>query len=137
MSIATIQHDGKRPLAPTSSAFSSYFWERLAVGELLTTCCTTCGDLRFPPRQVCSACGANEPRWAPLATEGVVYTRTRIHATLPQFSTPVDAAIVDLDDGVRLVSALLDYDSCPLDARVELVAVNYEDGALLAARAAR
>lgn len=137
MSIGTIQRDGERPLAPTQSAFSGHFWERLAAGELVTTRCAACGDVRFPPRQICGVCGASEPGWVPLATKGVVYSRTRIHATLPQFSTPVDAAIVDLDDGVRLVCAMLDYDACPLDSRVELVAVKYEDGALLAARAAQ
>lgn len=137
MSLGTFKRDGMRPLAPTPSAFSRYFWERLTAGELVTTRCGACGDVRFPPRQTCSACGAKEPQWAALATEGVVYSRTRIHAALPQFPAPVDAAIVDLDDGVRLVCALLDYDSCPLDARVELVAVNYEDGPLLAARAAK
>ncbi len=136
MSLACVSCAGKRPLPAIASAFSKRFWEKLAEGVLETTRCGACGDIRFPPRQTCSACGATQAEWTSLAPGGVVYSRTRIHAGLPQFPAPLDVAIIDLDDDVRLVCSLLDYDACPIGTRVEIISLIYEDGPLFAARAA-
>lgn len=137
MSLKRITCAGKRPLPAYASAFSQRFWEKLAEGGFETTRCGACGDVRFPPRQTCGACGANQAEWTSLAPGGVVYSRTRIHAGLPQFPTPLDVAIIDLDDDVRLVCSLLDYDTCPIGSRVDMISLIYEDGPLFAACAAQ
>jgi uncharacterized OB-fold protein len=137
MNMEHVSCAGKRPTILYSSAFSQRFWNRLAEGELETTRCGVCKTKSFPPRQTCSACGAAKAEWVAVATSGVVYSRTRIHAALPQFGAPLDVAIIDLDDDIRLVCSLLDYEACPIAARVELVVLVYEDGPLFAARAAQ
>ena len=101
------------------------FWAALRAGELCIQRCAACGTFRHPPRPVCAHCGAREREWAPVPGAGEVWSFTVVHPpTLPAFAdrTPYGAVVVRLDEGVFLVSNLVD---CPVDElavglRVEL-----------------
>jgi uncharacterized OB-fold protein len=101
------------------------FWSALREGELRIQRCSACNTFRHPPGPVCAHCGATGREWVAAAGAGEVWSFTIIHPpTLPAFSdrTPYGAVVVRLDEGVFLVSALVD---CPVDqlevgARVEL-----------------
>ena len=102
------------------------FWAALREGELRIQRCAACGAFRHPPRPSCARCGSTERAWVAASGTGEVWSFTVIHPpTLPAFAdrTPYGAVVVRLDEGVFLVSALLD---CPIDelavgTRVELV----------------
>lgn len=88
------------------------FWSGTARGELLIQACTNCGHRQFYPRAICTACG-EEPAW--LKTEGVgtLHTFSVIRQNLVspfKDMLPYVLAIVDLKEGVRMMSNIVDCD---------------------------
>jgi hypothetical protein len=114
------------PRPDPANADDAAFWAALRDGELRIQRCAACGVFRHPPRPVCAQCGADESVWETVSGAGEVWSFTVVHPpTLPAFAdrTPYGAVVVRLDEGVFLVSNLVD---CPVDeitvgARVELV----------------
>ena len=110
------------------------FWTALREGELRIQRCAACGTVRHPPRPVCAHCGSSERGWVAATGGGEVWSFTVIHPpTLPAFAdrTPYGAIVVRLDEGVFLVSQMVD---CPIEelavgTRVE-VAVHEVDADL-------
>lgn len=128
----------RRPLAPTSSGFTAPFWTALAEGRLTTTRCEGCKERCFPPRPYCPRCGGPGMEWVELGGHGRLYSRTRIHSAGGSFAAfaPYSVGLVDLDDGLRLLTRLLPSASAlPLDSPVEMVVLRHPDGPLFAARA--
>jgi len=113
------------PVPDPANADDARFWDALRAGELRIQRCTACGAFRHPPRPVCAQCGASESEWPVVAGTGEVWSFTIVHGpTLPAFAdrVPYGAVVVRLDEGVFLVSNLVD---CPVDElavgqRVEL-----------------
>jgi uncharacterized OB-fold protein len=107
------------------------FWRALAEGELRIQRCTACSAFRHPPRPVCAQCGARESEAVAVAGTGEVWSFTVIHPpTLPAFAdrTPYAAVVVRLDEGVFLVSNLVDapVDEIAIGTRVELAITQVE-----------
>jgi uncharacterized OB-fold protein len=108
------------------------FWDAIARGTLLLQQCAECGTFRHPPAPVCAACAARTSVWTPAAGTGEVWSYTVVHPpTLPAFAdrTPYGAVVVRLDEGVFMVSNLVD---CPVEelevgAPVELVITTVDD----------
>ena len=127
------------PLVPEYSGFSETFRQGLESGKFLTTACSACGELTFPPRQRCPNCWSGEMEWIELSGHGTLYARTTIHAAATQFrdEIPFSVGIVDLEEGIRLVTGLIDE---PVrinnDAAIKLVILSYDDGLLFAAKPA-
>ena len=68
---------------------------------------------------MCPACHSVELRWADVAATGVVYSYALLHHPRhPAFSYPVPAVLVELDEGVRIVSNLVGID--PHEIRIGL-----------------
>jgi uncharacterized OB-fold protein len=87
--------------------------------------CTGCQKRYFPPRRVCPACKGTELVAVPLARQGSIVTYTIIHLG-PRgmaMETPYAVAIVELDDGVRLTSQVVDCapEELSIGARVRAV----------------
>jgi uncharacterized protein len=108
------------------------FWAALRAGELCVQRCMRCGTFRHPPRPVCARCGSTHREWTVSAGTGEVWSFTVVHPpTLPAFAdrTPYGAVVIRLDEGVFLVSNLVD---CPVEelmvgARVDLAITIVED----------
>ena|ERR1700728_1705152 len=105
--------------APILTDDNFLFWEAAKEGKLVTQQCGQCGRLRHPPRPMCPACHSLVFEMIELAGTGVVYSYSFLHhPQSPAFTYPVIAALVDLDEGVRLVSNLVDVE--PSDVRIGL-----------------
>jgi uncharacterized protein len=105
------------------------FFDAARRHELVIQRCTGCGTLRFPARPICSRCLGREASWVPVSGCGSVFSYTVMHqASHPGFAAEVPYAVVviELDEGVRLLSNLVD---CPLpDVRIGLpVEVVFDD----------
>ena len=101
------------PRPGPAGADDARFWSFVAAGELRLQRCKACGTLRHPPKPVCAACGATTSEWVPASGRGEIWARTVIHPpTLPAFAgrTPYAAVVVRLEEGVFLVSNVLDRD---------------------------
>lgn len=75
--------------------------------------CESCGATYFPRRLICFECRSTELREQSLSRQGVVYswTTVRVSSSRP---TPYTVGYVDLPEGVRVFTSLLD-DRAPLD----------------------
>jgi uncharacterized OB-fold protein len=74
--------------------------------------CSGCGTVHFPPRRVCIECREREFETVTLPDEGKVETFTviRVAPTAYTDEAPYAVALVELTDGTRLMSQLVDCD---------------------------
>ena len=101
--------DAPRRPAPIVTDDSAVFWDAAAEGRLVAQRCASCGRLRHPPRPMCPHCHSLEIEVAPLSGRGHVYSYAVLHhPPHPAFDYPVLGVLVDLDEGVRMVSNLTD-----------------------------
>jgi uncharacterized OB-fold protein len=104
----------KRPFLPTTPASDPY-WSFLQQGELRVQKCTTCEQLVFYPRDICPHCSGLEFTWERLSGQGMVYSFTVIRRPLlPEFAAiaPYVYAIIEMEEGIRLASTIID---CPVE----------------------
>ncbi len=94
---------------PNPEGLHAEFYAFCAKGELRFQRCNACAAWRHPPRILCPRCGAESWEWARSSGRGKVYSWTITHqALLPMFAEdlPYAVVVVELDEGLRLVSAL-------------------------------
>ncbi|MEE4273282.1 MAG: Zn-ribbon domain-containing OB-fold protein [Thermoanaerobaculales bacterium] len=74
--------------------------------------CTGCGKIHYPPRLVCSQCGARDFTPVVLPRDGKVVTFTIVRVPPAGFTeqTPLPIALVELDNGVRLMVQIGDVE---------------------------
>lgn len=95
--------------APIVTDDSAVFWDAATDGRLVSQRCASCHALRHPPRPMCPHCRSLEIEVVDLAGTGTVYSNAILHHPQnPAFAYPVLAALVDLDEGVRIVTNLTD-----------------------------
>jgi uncharacterized OB-fold protein len=111
-----VQEDPRRP-APIVTDDNAFYWEAAAEGKLVAQRCGSCGVLRHPPRPMCGHCQSLDIEVATLSGRGTLYSYAVLHHPQhPAFDYPVLAALVDLEEGVRLLSELAGVD--PGDIRI-------------------
>ena len=106
------------PPLPTLQGMTGEFYDWCRRGELRFQRCGACGTWRHVPREMCARCASFQWEWARSSGRGRVYTWTVAARPLhPAFAAaaPYAPAIVAMDEGVRLVSQVVD---CPPDALV-------------------
>ena len=85
------------------------YWLAAKDGRLVIQRCTACGRYNHPPRPMCPECHGVEMTWQDVSGRGVVYSYSLLHHPQhPSFEYPVPAVLVDLEEGVRVVSNLVD-----------------------------
>ncbi|GAA4588884.1 putative OB-fold protein [Actinoplanes octamycinicus] len=95
------------PLRPAAGPDTAFFWAGIEAGELRIQSCLECGALRHPPGPACPACGALKPSYVVAAGTGTIHSYVvHHHPPLPGRRSPVTVALVDLDEGVRMVAEL-------------------------------
>jgi uncharacterized OB-fold protein len=75
----------------------------LAAGELRYQRCVDCDRAQFPPRVLCVHCSGGELRWATSNGRACVYSVSWLS---PRDAAPYNVALVDLDDGFRMLSTV-------------------------------
>jgi uncharacterized OB-fold protein len=102
---------------PAINEDSAFFWEGAAAGELRIQRCTSCGTLRHPPRPGCGACGSLDWDWTVASGRGTVHSFVVHHyPPVPGFEPPFLVALIDLEEGTRLISNLIEVE--PAEARI-------------------
>lgn len=100
---------------PTPDAGTQPFWDGVADGRLLIKRCHDCSRAHFYPRSFCPYCWSEDVEWEQASGIGRLYTWSVVHVNdLPPFNqrVPYVAAIVELAEGPRLMTNILD---CPVD----------------------
>jgi hydroxymethylglutaryl-CoA synthase len=95
---------------------------------LLGARCVDCGTINTPPtiHPYCISCGSTKFELVPLARSGVVHTFVVNHTMPPPFEAPLPLAVIDLDDGARVMLQVVgDGSGIRIGAPVELVLRRY------------
>jgi uncharacterized OB-fold protein/acyl dehydratase len=115
-----------RRLRPVIGHDNGWWWEAVARGELLIQKCKGCGALRHPPRAMCGECQSTE--WTSIRAKGTgtVYSHTVLHhPKFPGYEYPLVCALIELDEGTRIVSNLVGC--APADVRIGMpVTLSFE-----------
>ncbi|OBH79999.1 nucleic acid-binding protein [Mycobacterium scrofulaceum] len=114
-------------LAPAITKDTEFFWNGLRDHKLLIQRCGGCGRLRHPPRPMCPHCRSLDWEAVESSGRGTVYSYVMPHEPkFPFFEYPYIVVLVELEEGVRLVSNLTGID--PADVRTGMpVEVYYQD----------
>lgn len=97
----------RRPRPPVTRD-NAFFWEGLARGELLVQRCAGCGQLRHPPGPMCPGCHSLSWEAVAVSGSGTLYSFVVAHhPPIPPFRYPHAVALVELAEGVRLVSEVV------------------------------
>lgn len=114
-----------KPL-PVPSKWSQPFWDGAKQHKLLLKKCAKCGNIDHPPYLYCTECSAEQYKWVEASGRGTIYafTTTLIGAPLPfTEDIPYTIAMVDLDEGPRMLTTIADAEPAELKIgmKVEVV----------------
>jgi uncharacterized OB-fold protein len=119
------ENPSPKPL-PVLQGLTGEFYGWCKKGELRFQQCKPCRAWRHVPREMCAECGSTEWEWAPSSGRGRVFTWTTTAVALhPAFkgATPYAPVVVEMDEGVRIVSEMVDCppDELAIDMPVEVI----------------
>jgi 3-oxo-4,17-pregnadiene-20-carboxyl-CoA hydratase alpha subunit len=106
----TAAETAPRPLRPRPAVtLDNAFWfDGAREHRLLIQRCAGCGTLRHPPRPRCDRCGSYEWTAVEASGRGTVYSYVVNHQPqVPAFDYPLPIALVELEEGTRLVADLV------------------------------
>ncbi|HWH97971.1 MAG TPA: Zn-ribbon domain-containing OB-fold protein [Pseudolysinimonas sp.] len=103
-----------RPL-PVPSPETAHFWEGTRVGELRLQRCSDndCGTTYFPPRPFCPTCGSRDVAVVTASGRGILASYVISHLPAPGFEPPYAIALVDLEEGPRMMTNIVDCPQTP------------------------
>jgi uncharacterized OB-fold protein len=112
--------------APVFTPDSAFFWRGAKDGTLLIQRCCHCAKLWHPPRPMCPACYSVKLEPHRMSGRGTVYSwALPIHPPPHGFAMPPVVALIDLEEGPRIVSNVRGVDPCDMCAGL-LVEVEFE-----------
>ncbi|MGW6523789.1 bifunctional MaoC family dehydratase N-terminal/OB-fold nucleic acid binding domain-containing protein [Streptomyces sp. NPDC054962] len=123
------QEAPRRP-RPVVNRDNAGFWEGVRRHRLLVQRCTGCDTLRFPWLPGCNACGSPEWDTVEAGGEGTVFSYVVMHhPPFPAFSPPYAIGLIELAEGVRIISNVVDvpHDKVRIGMPVELEFRSYDD----------
>lgn len=89
---------------PFKLEFTEFWWRAAAEGRLVIQQCSDCGQLRHPPSPTCPTCLSFS--WGEKESFGLGTVHSFVVSHHPQhdaFEYPLVIALIDLDEGTRLV----------------------------------
>ncbi len=96
---------------PRVGGHSAEFYKFCTQHELRFQRCEECRTWRHIPRDMCAKCGSFDWEWARSSGKGTVFSwTTATQPMMPQFAdkVPYSPVIVELEEGVRMVTWLTD-----------------------------
>ena len=105
------------------------FWDSLKAHAIKLQRCRGCGNFVYYPRAVCPGCFSDDLVWTDVSGRGVIHAFTIPHRhPNPALQVPYVVVLVELDEGVRMLSNLIDVEpvpeAVPIGTPVEIV---YDD----------
>lgn len=120
---------------PEPDAFTRPYWDAAAEGHLLLRHCRACDRAHHYPREFCPHCWSESTdcAWVRASGRATLYTWSVVHRNdLPPFGTrvPYVAAVVDLAEGPRMMTEVVECEESALAIGMELrVTFRREEGA--------
>ena len=98
---------------PKATPETKHFWDGTQAGELRLQRCNKCTKAYFPPRPFCPACGCREVSVFKASGKAKLYSYVIHHRPVPGFTPPYAIAVVELDEGPRMMSNIVDCPQTP------------------------
>ena len=115
---------GSRP-RPKPTPETQHFWDGTQEGELRLQRCRDCAASYFPPRPFCPHCSSQNIEVFVASGRARLYSYVISHRPAPGFEAPYAIAVVELEEGPRMMTNLVDTPQTPealvLDMRLEVV----------------
>ena len=107
--------DGGRPRTdlPTIEEETQPYWDAAREGRFLIARCRSCGKPHHYPRPFCPFCWSEDVVHEEASGRATLYTYSTVYVNdLPPFKEriPYVAAVVDLDEGPRVATNIVDCD---------------------------
>jgi hypothetical protein len=113
----------RRADLPTIEDDTRPFWDAAKERQFLIRRCRACGKAHHYPRPFCPHCWSDDVEWAVASGRATLYTWSVVYANdLPPFSerVPYVAAVVDLEEGLRVMTNVVDCDPSELQIGMAL-----------------
>jgi uncharacterized protein len=122
--------EGRRA-RPQPTPETQHFWDGTRAGELRLQRCNACRKVYFPPRPFCPACTARDVAVFAASGKGRLYSYVIHHRPVPGFTPPYAIAVVELDEGPRMMTNITGCPQTPealqLDMPVEIAFEKLDD----------
>ena len=101
--------------APQPGRLSQPYWDGCRQGELRFLLCDECGAIPPHPSPICPRCHTRSLRWVPSEGRGSLYSWTIVwRPQHPSFQVPYAPAIIELDEGAFVMSAMVGCEDADL-----------------------
>jgi uncharacterized OB-fold protein len=134
--VTFVSEDSLRRLLDEGTVESPY-WQGLEAGALLFPRCRRCANAWLPPRDECPSCLAADWEWEKASGQGRLISWVVYHVAYHEAFAdrlPYTVAIVELVEGPRLITNLIDTESSDYAADAAVSLVVERDGGLALAR---
>src|SRR4051794_8343883 len=110
---------------PKPTPETQHFWDGTKAGELRLQRCDACAHVYFPPRPFCPSCASRKVSVFKASGKGFLYSYVINHRpAAPGFTPPYAIAVVELEEGPRMMSNIIDCPQTPealeLDMKLEV-----------------
>ncbi|HMO95321.1 MAG TPA: Zn-ribbon domain-containing OB-fold protein [Tepidiformaceae bacterium] len=116
-------HDYSR-MTPQATPETKPYWDGLKSGKLMIQRNKQTGKAYFPPRPFDPADPFAEVEWFEASGKGKLLSYVISHRAMPGYETPFAIAVVELDEGGKMMTNIIDCPQTPealqLDMRLEL-----------------
>ncbi len=111
---------------PIIQTWTEQFWKAAKEHKLLIQVCEDCQTRIFYPKKVCPECWSSNLTWEEASGKGKVYSFSVMQDMVePKFwaDIPYVLAMVDLEEGIRLMTRIVacDPEAVEIDMEVEVV----------------
>jgi len=123
--MSQVSNPVKKPL-PEPTHWSKPFWDACKKHELHIQKCKDCSKLIMYPKRYCPHCLSENLTWVKSEGKGVIYSYTIVCNNPPTAflsEVPYVVAVVELDEGVRMATNIVqsDFEDIKCEAPVEVV----------------
>jgi len=122
--------DDARP-RPQPTPETKHFWDGTREGELRLQKCGDCAKVYFPPRPFCPQCSSRNVGVFAASGRATLHSYVIHHRKVPGFTPPYAIAVVELAEGPRMMSNIVDCPQTPealeLDMNLEVVFDKMDD----------
>lgn len=110
---------------PQADDESAPFYQGARERKLMLMRCRDCGAWRLPSRPRCPDCWSTATEWAQASGRGTLYSFGIMHQKFPGFEddVPYNYAVVELEEGPRIVTNIVGADNAALRCDMPVVAV--------------
>lgn len=116
---------------PKATPETQHFWDGCKQKQLLLQRCLDTGKAYFPPRPFSPFTGKRHVEIFPASGKAILYSYVINHREAPGFLAPYAIAVVELEEGPRMMTNIIDCAQTPealqLDMELEVAFVAIDD----------